>query len=150
MDFRITGKTGKQTGRELIEAAHDAGRAGSRLLDRWEEPLLRWRRRLVTGAMCLLAAWLAFGVISGPNGWMAYRQKRNDNRTLQQQIDQLQKENEELEQRVTKLKNDPVTIEREAREQLRYVKPGEIIYMRPENKQPVVQPPAAATAENNK
>jgi cell division protein FtsB len=150
MDFRIRRQTGKNTGRELIEAAHDAGRAGSRLLDRWGEPLLRWRRRLVTGAMCLLAVWLAFGVISGPNGWMAYRHKRIENRQLQQEIDQLEKDNDELEQHVAKLKNDPVTIEKEAREQLRYAKPGEIIYMRPEQKPQVVQPPATATAENSK
>jgi cell division protein FtsB len=148
MDFRIAGRKGTNTGRDLIAAVDGAGHNGSRLLDRLGELLLRWRRRLVAGGMCLLGIWLAFGVISGPNGWMAYRQKKNDNRRLQQEIIQLEKENEDLEQHVTKLKNDPDAIEQVAREQLRYVKPGEIVYLRPEKKEPAAPAPATATAEN--
>jgi cell division protein FtsB len=99
----------------------------------WGHALLRWRRRLATLAFFLLAVWLAFGVMSGPNGWMAYRNKKIENRRLQQEVQQMEAENEALQRRVNALKTDPRAIEREAREQLRYAKPGEIIYVMPEN-----------------
>ena len=99
----------------------------------WGRTLLAWRHRLATLALFLLAVWLAFGVISGPNGWVAFRRKKTENLYLQQEVQQLQLENQELEQRVNALKNDPRAIEREAREQLRYAKPGEIVYVMPDN-----------------
>jgi cell division protein FtsB len=84
----------------------------------------------------LLAAWMAFHVFSGPNGWAVYRQKKVEHERLQQQVEKLHKENEDLERRVQALKSDPHAIEKEAREQLHYAKPGEVIYVMPEsNKQ---------------
>ena len=106
---------------------------------------------MATVAFFLLALWLAFGVMSGPNGWVAYRNKKAENRELQQEIRKLQGENAELERRVEALKNDPRAIEREAREQLRYAKPGEIIYVMPENAPPPpVDSPADRVVEKKK
>jgi cell division protein FtsB len=99
----------------------------------WGLALYGWRHRMATLAFFLLAAWLAFGVVSGPNGWLAYRNKKAENRALQQEVRQLETENEDLERRVNALKSDPRAIEKEAREQFRYAKPGEIIYVMPEN-----------------
>ena len=49
---------------------------------------------------------------------------------------QLQQENEALERRVRALQQaDPRVIEREAREQLRYAKPGEVVLVLPEERQ---------------
>jgi cell division protein FtsB len=88
----------------------------------------------------LLAACLAFHVFSGPNGWSVYRQKRLEHERLQQQVEKLHKENEELERHVQALKSDPHAIEKEAREQLRYAKPGEVIYVIPESTQSATSP----------
>jgi len=110
--------------------------------------LFRMRRRLATFGVGLLTLWLAFRAVSGPNGWNVYRQKKLEYRQLQQEIQQLQKENQELERRVQSLKSDPNAIEKEAREQLRYAKPGEIIYVMPEPKSPAVQKPQNNVAQS--
>jgi cell division protein FtsB len=127
-------------GENLAEAQKGAG---------WWQRLLGWRHRSATIAIFLIAVWLAFRVVSGPNGWIAYRSKKAQNRELQQQFQQLQAENQELERRVNALRNnDPRAIEREAREQFHWAKPGEIIYVMPENKPaPAPQPPANVAAE---
>ena len=93
--------------------------------------LHRGRRLLATTMVALLALALAWHVIFGTNGMMAYQRKRAQYRQLQQQIGDLQKQNQELEQDVEKLRSDPQTIERQAREQLRYARPGEVIYTLP-------------------
>ncbi len=133
MDFRVAGQSGIEKGIELVETARR----------------FPWWRRVATVAVCVLAAWLAFRMVSGPNGWMAYQKKRQEYRQLQQQVQQMQKENAELAERVKALKNDPKAIEREAREQLRYAKPGEVVYVLPEQKTPVVHPPSSGVAQKN-
>ncbi len=72
--------------------------------------LLRWRHRLATIAVGLLALALGFRVISGPNGWTTFQRKKVENRQLQQEVQQLQQENEDLEHRVKALKSDPKAI----------------------------------------
>lgn len=106
-----------------------------------------WRRRLATAAVCGLALLVGYHVVSGPNGWLAYNKKKVEFRQLQLEVQQMQKENEELERRVKGLQSDPSVIEREAREQLRYVKPGEIVYVLPDPKAAVVQPPQNGVAQ---
>jgi len=101
------------------------------------------QRKIASIAICAAAVLLAYHVFTGSNGIRVYTQKRAENRALQQELDQLKKENEDLTKRVKALKSDPETIEKEAREQLRYAKPGEVIYMMPEQKQ-VVPPNATA------
>jgi cell division protein FtsB len=88
---------------------------------------------------------LAYHVFAGTNGIRVYFQKKAENRTLQQELDKLKEENEDLNRRVKALKSDPQTIEKEAREQLKYAKPGEVIYVMPEQK--AATPPANATAQ---
>ena len=45
----------------------------------------------------------------------------------------LQKENEQLKGHVERLKSDPNAIEHQAREELHYTRPGEVIYTLPVN-----------------
>ena len=85
-------------------------------------------------------------MVFGSNGWAAYQKKRSENKQLQQELQTIQRENDQLEQRVKALRSDPKAIEKEAREQLRYAKPGEVIYVVPEPRPP--QPPAAGVAQN--
>lgn len=89
------------------------------------------RRKLATGGVGVLALAMAWHVALGPNGMVAYMHKRAEYRKLQTDIHSLDLENQQLQQQVERLRSDPETIEREAREQLRYARPGETIYTLP-------------------
>jgi cell division protein FtsB len=71
----------------------------------------------------------------GANGMVIYRQKRAEYHDLQKENQKLLQENDLYTQRIKSLRTDPKTIEKEAREQLHYTRPGEVIYVAP--------PPAA-------
>jgi cell division protein FtsB len=88
-------------------------------------------RRLATAAVVLLTVWLSLHVMLGANGMVVYRQKRAEYQQLQKENQKLQQENELYTQRIKGLSNDPQTIEKEAREQLHYTRPGEVIYVPP-------------------
>lgn len=105
------------------------------------ERLYAIRRKLATAAMSLLVVMLAYHVVFGVNGMMAYHSKRGENQKLQQDILRLQQENDRVSRRVRELKTDPKAIEREAREQLKYARSGEVVYVAPE------PPQSSATAQ---
>ena len=102
------------------------------------------RRRIATGAVALLAAWLFVHVMLGANGMVVYRQKRAEYQELRKHIVQVQQENERYTQQIQGLKSNQTAIEKEAREQLGYAKPGEYVYVPPAAK-PV--PPANHSAK---
>jgi cell division protein FtsB len=102
------------------------------------------RRRIATGAVGLLAAWLFVHVMFGANGMVVYRQKRAEYQELHKQIAEAQQENERYTQQIQGLKSNQTAIEKEAREQLGYAKPGEYVYVPPATK-PV--PPANHSAK---
>lgn len=103
----------------------------------------RARRKLATAGVGVLAVLLFFHVVFGANGFLAYQKKKAQYRTLEQDVQKVQKENEDLTQRIKALKTDPATIEKEAREQLRYARPGEIVYTYPQPPQRPAPPVAA-------
>ncbi len=90
-----------------------------------------WRRRAATIATTTLALMMAYGVIFGHNGLTAFAHKREEAKVLQQQTQQLQKENERLHEHIDHLQSDPDAIEHEAREELHYTRSGEVIYTLP-------------------
>ena len=64
---------------------------------------------------------------------------------LQSQLRSLQRENELLKGHVERLQSDPNAIEHQAREELHYTRPGEVIYTlpaTPSTKNTTVEPPA--------
>ena len=95
------------------------------------------RRRIATIAVALLAVSLFVHVMFGANGMVVYKQKRAELETLRKQIDQVQRENERYAQQIQGLKSDQTSIEKEAREQLGYAKPGEYVYVPPAPPKPV-------------
>lgn len=103
------------------------------LLEAGSQTLFHWRRRCATLALVLIAVWVGYHVIFGANGTMVYSNKLAEHRTLDKEIIQLKQENERLAHHVEALKRDPGTIEKEAREQLRYARPGEVIYTLPQS-----------------
>ena len=89
------------------------------------------RRRIATIAVAVLSASLFVHVMFGANGMVVYKQKRAEYEALQKQIVQVQQENDRYTQQIQGLKSDQKSIEKEAREQLGYAKPGEYVYVPP-------------------
>lgn len=120
--------------RALVDQAPRAEAWAERATERMR-PLLTWfyrtYRRLATAAVAVLTLWLFVHVMFGANGMVVYRQKRAEYQELQKQLDQLQKQNQQYSERVKSLQNDPKTVEKEAREQLHYARPGEVVYVAP-------------------
>jgi cell division protein FtsB len=90
------------------------------------------RRRAATGAVVVVAIWIFVHAMLGANGVSVYRAKRAEYQDLQKEINQLQKENDGYSQQVSELKSDPKRIEKEAREQFHYARPGEVVYVAPD------------------
>ena len=89
------------------------------------------RRRIATITVTVLAGSLFIHVMFGANGMIVYKQKRAEYDALQRQIAQVEQQNERYTQQVQGLKSDEKAIEKEAREQLGYAKPGEYVYVPP-------------------
>lgn len=147
MDFRVgqlrnLGKLprAEDSLRALVNRAPDAEaaleRAAERLRPTWE-PLYRLRRRIATAAVGVLTVWLFLHVVFGANGMVIYKEKRAEAEALRKEVHSLQKENDVYTEEIKALKSDPRAIEKEAREQLHYARPGEVVYVAP--------PPVPAT-----
>lgn len=88
-------------------------------------------RKVATGAAAVLALAMAYHVIFGQNGLTVYQQKRQETQVLAKQLESLQHENDLMKGHVDRLQNDPNAIEHQAREELHYTRPGEVIYTLP-------------------
>jgi cell division protein FtsB len=97
----------------------------------WAEQVYALRRRIATITVAVLAGLLFVHVMFGANGMVVYKQKRAEYESLQKRIAQEQNENEIYAQQIRGLKTDEKAIEKEAREQLRYARPGEYVYVPP-------------------
>ncbi len=111
----------------------------------WTWIAAEWRR-IGTAAAMLLALGLLLHAMFGTNGIVVYQQKRAERLTLQSEVERLQKENDQYVDRIKALKTDHRAIEREAREQLHYTRPGEYVYVAPD---PPPKPPTGR-AQNEK
>ncbi len=88
-------------------------------------------RKAATVAAAALAVAVGYHVVLGKNGLIAYQHKREETRILDGQMKALTRENEQMQGHVDRLANDPSAIEHEAREELHYTRPGEVIYTLP-------------------
>lgn len=95
------------------------------------------RRRIATITVAVLAGLLFVHVMFGANGMLVYKQKRMEYQSLQQRIAQEQKENDLYVRQIDGLKSDEKAIEKEAREQLHYARPGEYVYVPPVSREPL-------------
>jgi cell division protein FtsB len=118
----------------LVDRAPQAEALGQRVKEKLR-PASTWlynsRRRLATAGVAVVTVWLFLHVMFGANGMVVYRQKRAEYQSLSREIDQLQKENNHYTGQINALETDPKTIEKEAREQLHYARPGEVVYVAP-------------------
>lgn len=111
----------------------------------WSWIEAEWRR-LGTAAALLLTMALVLHAMFGANGMVVYQQKSSEKRTLQNEGERLQKENDQYVERIKALKTDHRAIEREAREQLHYTRPGEFVYVAPD---PPPKPPTGRAKNEN-
>ena len=95
-------------------------------------PLLRQYGRALLG---LLVVVLVVHDIFGAHGYLAMRRTQEEIRKVNADLDQLNKENLQLEQEVRELKTDPHKIEKIARDELGLAKPGEVIIKIPQSQQ---------------
>lgn len=141
MDFRIE-QFGKlrcvprpQDGlRRVVQHAPQAEAVLDHIIERtrpaWSV-VYRLRRRIATITVVVLAVGLFFHVMFGANGMVVYRQKRAEIQNLQKEVSDLQQQSQSYQQQIEGLKTDPKAIEKEAREQLHYARPGEVVYVPP-------------------
>jgi cell division protein FtsB len=118
----------------MVDRAPQAEALAASWIERARPMLLRiyaLRRRIATMAVAVLAASLFVHVMFGANGMVIYKQKRAEHDQLRKQIVQVQQENDRFTQQIQGLKSDQKSIEKEAREQLGYAKPGEYVYVPP-------------------
>ena len=111
----------------------------------WSWIAAEWRR-VGTVAVLLLTLGVMLHAMFGANGMVVYQQKRAERQMLQSEVERLQKENDQYVDRIRALKTDHRAIEREAREQLHYTRPGEYVYVAPD---PPPKPPTGS-AKNGK
>jgi cell division protein FtsB len=134
--------------RAVVERAPQAEAFAATWIERIRPAVIKiyvLRHRIATVAVTLLAASLFVHVMFGDNGMVVYKQKRAEFQQLRKQVALQQQENERITQQIQSLKSDQQAIEKEAREQLGYAKPGEYVYVSPAPPKP--QPPANHTAK---
>ena len=82
---------------------------------------------------------------SARDAMMTNFKKRAEYEALRNRIDQVQQENDRYTQQIQGLKSDQKSVEKEAREQLGYAKPGEYVYVPPVPAKPA--PPVIHSAK---
>ncbi len=125
-----------------------AERVASRVIEKLRPRVMQLyaiRRRLGTLAIVILTVWLFIHVMFGANGMVVYRQKKAEYQKLEKDISGLQKENDAYAAEIKGLKSDPKTIEKAAREQLHYARPGEVVFVSPSRVTP--QKPSVDAAQ---
>ena len=115
----------------LRMTAASTGRKRVSRLKIWQGRVYSQRRRVATVAAAMLLVGVAYGVVFGHNGLTVYEKKRMETRDLGRELKSLSHENESLAGHVDRLQNDPDAIEHQAREELHYTRPGEVIVTLP-------------------
>lgn len=103
---------------------------------------MRLRRRYGRATLGLLVLVMLLHDVFGTHGFLAMRKTQGEIKRVQANLDQLNKENQELEQEVKDLKTDPRLIEKIARDDLGLARPGEVIIRIPPGQLPEQPPPA--------
>ena len=95
----------------------------------WRPPATRWLRQRVALAIATVASTaLITAVVFGSRGILHLRTLTSEHDELGHRIALLLYQNELLRDRIHRLHADDRTLERLAREQLGFTRPGEVIY----------------------
>jgi cell division protein FtsB len=107
----------------------------------WDSPKVR-----LAGISLLVVAFAFFlmNAIFGDNGWMVHGRQQRQINALKQEVNRLQKENQDIDKQIQGLRSDPKVIDRLAHDQLHLVAPNQTIYTLPEE-DPKADPKRSAT-----
>jgi cell division protein FtsB len=89
--------------------------------------------RIALGVFGFLTLAMLLLAIFNDKGALQVRSQGQKLRTIETEITNLESENRQLNNEIQALRKDPATIEKFAREELKLVKPGEVILVTPEN-----------------
>lgn len=84
----------------------------------------------IGGLFLALVAYQLFGA----NGFLAYRRKLQEEHEWQARNAALLRQNEALEKRIRRLRTDPATIEKIAREEMMLAGPKDVVILAPQKK----------------
>ena len=99
--------------------------------------------RPVLGAAVVL--FLALLLVAGVKSWRDLDSARGRERVLTERVEALHQESKRLRSRIERLRHDPGTLERLAREELGMARPGDVIFeLPPETPREENAPPGAA------
>ena len=88
--------------------------------------------RIALGVFGLLTVAVLVLAVFNDKGVLQVRNQSRKLTTMQNEVVGLDAENKQLTKEIQALRTDPTTIERLAREELKLVKPGEIVLVSPE------------------
>jgi cell division protein FtsB len=92
------------------------------------EQLREFGRRNANWFLAAALAVLLLQDVFGTHGVLAMRRAQKEAATVKKEIDLINEENRQLQDRVKSLKTDPQAIERIAREEMGLARPGEYIF----------------------
>jgi cell division protein FtsB len=96
--------------------------------------VIRLRRKAAALLLVALTLPVGYKAVYGTHGWISYHQEVSDSEKLDKDIAELKHRNEKTASEIKGLKTDPNVIEREAREQLRYVRPNDVVITIPQSR----------------
>jgi cell division protein FtsB len=85
-------------------------------------------RNKVLMVAAVLAGVLSLASVADARGFRRYLKLRQDVEALQERNRSLAQQNEGLLREINALRKEPAALERAAREELGYVKPGELVF----------------------
>ena len=85
------------------------------------------RRKLLGVAACVAAVLTLVSVVDA-KGFRRYLRLRQDVESIQERNRALSEQNAALLREINALRNEPAALERAAREELGYIKPGELVF----------------------
>jgi len=92
------------------------------------DQLREFIRRNATWFLAAAVTLLLLQDVFGTHGVLAMRRAQKEAASVQKEINQINQENQQLQDRVKALKTDPQAIERIAREEMGLARPGEYIF----------------------
>jgi cell division protein FtsB len=94
----------------------------------FSEQLREFLRRNMSWFLAAAFSLLLLQDVFGTHGVVAMRRALKEAASVQKEIDLISQENQQLQDRVQSLKNDPQAIEHIAREEMGLARPGEYIF----------------------
>ena len=85
----------------------------------------QWRRRMFGYALGAVSFILVVNALVGENGYLATMRVRRETAAVAAQLRQVREENQDMRDRIKRLREDPAALEEAAREELHLSKPGE-------------------------